>query len=130
MLQTEQASDPESIKAIAKKDSITSSTNEADTMAPKDTESDDNNGSVKTAAAKAFEWEEVKKARNRIISQRIRERERSQIANLEAERARLWLSNDAIQFQNRHFREVIAKILQVRETKRNRAAMTGNMLLI
>ncbi len=128
MLQTEQSSDPESIKATAKKDSITSSTTEADTMTPKDTESDDKNGSTKTAAAKAFEWEEVKKARNRINSQRIRERERSQIANLEAERARLWLSNDAIQFQNRHFREVIAKILQVRETKRNRAAMTGKMM--
>lgn len=112
MLQTEaQTSDPESIK----KDSNSSNK----TMTPKEGE--------KTADAKAFEWEEVKKARNRINSQRIRERERAQIANLEAERARLWLSNDAIQFQNRHFREVIAKILQVREHKRNRAAMAKGL---
>lgn len=119
MLQTEtQSSDPESIK----KDSMSSST--AKTTTP---DAPSEKDAKKTEAAKTFEWEEVKKARNRINSQRIRERERAQIANLEAERARLWLSNDAIQFQNRHFREVIAKILQVRENKRNRAAMTGGM---
>ncbi len=118
MLNTEaQTSDPESIK----KDST--STNKTESMTQKESEK----SAEKTAAAKAFEWEEVKKARNRINSQRIRERERAQIANLEAERARLWLSNDAIQFQNRHFREVIAKVLQVREQKRNRAAMAGGL---
>lgn len=72
------------------------------------------------SAENPFEWEEVKKARNRINSQRIRERERAQIANLEAERARLWLSNDAIRFQNRHFREIITKVIEVRELKRSR----------
>ena len=80
-----------------------------------------------SAAANPFEWEEVKKARNRINSQRIRERERAQIANLEAERARLWLSNDAIKFQNRHFREVIAKIVEVRELKRSRSMANGGI---
>jgi hypothetical protein len=64
------------------------------------------------------EWEEVKKARNRINSQRTRERERSQIKSLEAERARLWLSNDAIKFQNQHYREAIGRILEVREMQR------------
>jgi len=77
--------------------------------------------SASSTAANPYEWEEVKKARNRINSQRIRERERAQIANLEAERARLWLSNDAIRFQNRHFREVIAKIIEARELKRTRS---------
>mmetsp|Transcript_48 Transcript_48/g.98 ORF Transcript_48/g.98 Transcript_48/m.98 type:complete len:368 (-) Transcript_48:422-1525(-) len=80
-----------------------------------------------SAAENHFEWEEVKKARNRINSQRIRERERAQIANLEAERARLWLSNDAIRFQNRHFREVIAKIVEVREMKRSRSIVNGGI---
>jgi len=78
-----------------------------------------------SVAANPFEWEEVKKARNRINSQRIRERERAQIASLEAERARLWLSNDAIRFQNRHFREVIAKIIEVRELKRSGSMANG-----
>jgi len=79
----------------------------------------------KSSTVNPYEWEEVKKARNRINSQRIRERERQQIANLEAERARLWLSNDAIRFQNRHFREIIAQILEVRELKRSRAMVAG-----
>ena len=80
-----------------------------------------------TSKSKSFEWEEVKKARNRINSQRIRERERAQIANLEAERARLWLSNDAIRFQNSHFREIIAQIVEVCELKRSRAIASGGM---
>jgi len=83
--------------------------------------------SAPSSAANPFEWEEVKKARNRINSQRIRERERAQIANLEAERARLWLSNDAIRFQNRHFREIIGQILEVRDLKRSRAVAGGGM---
>ena len=57
------------------------------------------------------EWEEVKKARNRINSQRTRERERDQIKALESDRSRLWLSNDALQFQNQHYRDIIAQIL-------------------
>jgi len=65
------------------------------------------------------EWEEVKKARNRINSQRTRERERSSIKSLEAERSRLWLSNDAIKFQNQHYRDTIARILEVRDMNRN-----------
>merc|ERR1712166_848873 len=73
-----------------------------------------NGGSTKQGA----EWEEVKKARNRINSQRTRERERAQIKSLEAERARLWLSNDAIKFQNQHYREAIGRILEVREMQR------------
>jgi hypothetical protein len=79
----------------------------------------------KSSTVNPYEWEEVKKARNRINSQRIRERERQQIANLEADRARLWLSNDAIRFQNQHFREIIAQILEVRELKRSRTVAAG-----
>ena len=128
-----QLSDPEalSVNATAKKGSdlkTSSATNtkiKADTMANSATEIKDNSASSKSDKSGAFEWEEVKKARNRINSQRIRERERTQIANLEAERARLWLSNDAIKFQNRHFREIVAQILEVREMKRNRAAGMG-----
>merc|ERR1740117_34649 len=83
--------------------------------------------SAPSSAANPFEWEEVKKARNRINSQRIRERERAQIANLEAERARLWLSNDAIRFQNRHFREIMAQIMEIRDLKRSRVMANGGM---
>jgi len=83
--------------------------------------------SASSAAANPYEWEEVKKARNRINSQRIRERERAQIANLEAERARLWLSNDAIRFQNQHFREIIAKIKEICELKRTRSIANGGL---
>jgi len=67
----------------------------------------------------AVRWEDVKKARNRINSQRTRERERAQMESLEAERERLWLSNDAIRFQNGHFRQAIH---QVRELQRVRAS--------
>jgi len=71
------------------------------------------------------EWEEVKKARNRINSQRTRERERSSIKSLEAERSRLWLSNDAIKFQNQHYRDTIARILEVRDMNRNGGPSNG-----
>jgi len=94
------------------------------------------NGESRNGAAKSFteedassnpvEWEEVKKARNRINSQRTRERERAQIKSLEVERARLWLSNDAIKFQNRHFRELIAQIIEIRDLKRMRAGGSSN----
>jgi hypothetical protein len=57
-------------------------------------------------------WNEVKKARNRINSQRTRERERVQIDMLEAEKTRLWLSNDAIKYQCKHMRDAI---IQIRE---------------
>lgn len=131
MLNTEsQLSDPEalSVNATVKKGSKTPSTLSSTTTTKTDTmttKSKDKVPSKKSEASSAFEWEEVKKARNRINSQRIRERERAQIANLEAERARLWLSNDAIKFQNRHFRDIIAKVIEVREMKRNRSAMPG-----
>jgi len=71
-------------------------------------------------------WEEVKKARNRINSQRTRERERSSIKSLEVERSRLWLSNDAIKFQNQHYRDTIARILEVRDMNQNGGAGNSN----
>lgn len=141
MLQTEvEFSDPEAVSVNAtgtkkptSKVSTTSSSSKTTTMA-KNNSGDAKNSlekpsstSASSSAANPFEWEEVKKARNRINSQRIRERERAQIANLEAERARLWLSNDAIRFQNRHFREIMAKILEVRDLKRSRAVANGGM---
>ena len=58
-------------------------------------------------------WDELKRARNRINSQRTRERERQQIETLEAEKSRLWLSNDAIKYQNQHLREAIFKIREI-----------------
>jgi len=98
-----------------------------DTMSQKTDDGTRSTPTNSSSAENVFEWEEVKKARNRINSQRIRERERAQITNLEAERARLWLSNDAIKFQNRHFRECIAKILEVNEMKRSRAMASGGI---
>lgn len=92
----------------------------------------DESSKMKTATSPAggksasTEWEEVKKARNRINSQRTRERERDQIKSLEAERARLWLSNDAIKYQNRHFRQTIAQILEIRDLKRSRTTGLSN----
>lgn len=131
MLQKEsQVPDPEalSVTETEKKGQVTKAPTTS-TPTKNNTMTNNNDANTKTTPAKsaAFEWEEVKKARNRINSQRIRERERAQIANLEAERARLWLSNDAIQFQNRHFREIIAQILEVREMKRTRAMAGGAM---
>ncbi len=113
MTESQQVPDPETAASDPK---MTPAAPSADTTATKKLTKDE---------ASAFEWEEVKKARNRINSQRIRERERAQIANLEAERARLWLSNDAIRFQNQHFRQVIAKILEIQEMKRNRVAIAN-----
>jgi hypothetical protein len=143
MLQTEtQLAHPEalSVSATSKKgststrgsttvastnSSITFSSSIIDTM--EKSSSDNGKGASTKSAANPFEWEEVKKARNRINSQRIRERERAQIANLEAERARLWLSNDAIRFQNRHFREIMAQIMEIRDLKRSRVMVSGGM---
>jgi hypothetical protein len=73
--------------------------------------------------AQLLKWNEVKKARNRINSQRTRERERSQIDTLEAERARLLISNDAIRYQNNHFRNAIQ---QVQANERARSVSLGH----
>lgn len=132
MLQTAQLSGPEALsfdtaeKKLSIPDSIMSKDTRVDgaELSTQKGGSDAGAGSPSPASNK-IHWEEVKKARNRINSQRTRERERSQIKTLEAERARLWLSNDAIKFQNRHFREVIAKILEVRDLKRMRMAANG-----
>lgn len=70
-----------------------------------------------TTTVKLDSWEEVKKARNRINSQRTRERERHMIQSLESERARLSISNDAIRFQNRTFRAAIAQMSQIMKIK-------------
>lgn len=130
MLQKDSVSDPEATSEEVNGTKVTMSSSSSD---PKS----DSNGtksnfapsksSAVASSANPIEWEEVKKARNRINSQRTRERERSQIKSLEAERACLWLSNDAIKFQNRHFRETIAQILKVRDLKRSRAATNGAM---
>lgn len=118
MMESQQVSDPETATKASdpKMTPAAPSTTKDDTPATKN---------ITKAEASAFEWEEVKKARWRNYSQRIRERERAQIANLEAERARLWLSNDAIRFQNQHFRQEIAKILEIRKMKRNRVALAN-----
>jgi hypothetical protein len=106
-------------KTSKKKSSIADDDDDADFDAGATTS---NGGGTKQGA----EWEEVKKARNRINSQRTRERERAQIKSLEAERARLWLSNDAIKFQNQHYREAIGRILEVREMQRNGGGVSSN----
>jgi hypothetical protein len=103
----------------------TNSSSSSNTKTMSKNSSDNAKGVSAETAATPFEWEEVKKARNRINSQRIRERERAQITNLEADRARLWLSNDAIRFQNRHFREIMAQIMEIRDLKRSRAIGIG-----
>ena len=56
------------------------------------------------------QWSEIKRYRNRINSQRTRERERFQLETLESEKSRLFLSNDALRYQNGHLREAIKKI--------------------
>lgn len=63
------------------------------------------------------QWNELRRARNRINSQRTRERERFQIESLEAQRTRLWLSNDAIRYQNNHIRSAIRKIRELKSGK-------------
>lgn len=72
------------------------------------------------------QWDEIKKARNRINSQRTRERERLQIEALESEKARLWLSNDAIKYQNKIFREAI---MHLRELQSNLNARGAHRML-
>jgi hypothetical protein len=73
-----------------------------------------------------IQWEDVKKARNRINSQRTREREKFQLDSLEAEKTRLTLSNDALIFQNNHFRESIRQITEVQKRRRARDDRSGN----
>jgi hypothetical protein len=81
----------------------------------------DNNNSKPTV-----KWDDVKRARNRINSQRTRERERTQIHSLEAERTRLWLSNDALKYQNSHFREAIRQIHEIQNARQQfRAGSPG-----
>lgn len=58
-------------------------------------------------------WDEVKRQRNRINSQRTRVRERLHIETLESDRGRLWLSNDALRFQNAHLREAIRAVIHL-----------------
>ena len=65
----------------------------------------------------SLQWEELQRARNRLNSKRTRERERTQIDHLESEKARLWVSNDAIKFQNAQYREAIARIREVKSSK-------------
>jgi hypothetical protein len=77
---------------------------------------------------KPVKWEDVKRARNRINSQRTRERERAHIESLEAERNRLWISNDALKYQNSHFREAIRLIHELQDPRqqlRGRGASPG-----
>ena len=69
------------------------------------------------------QWDELKRARNRINSQRTRERERLQIETLETEKSRLWLSNDAIKYQNRHLRQAIAQIRELQADPSLRQSM-------
>jgi hypothetical protein len=71
-----------------------------------------------------LQWEDVKKARNRINSQRTREREKIQLESLEVEKTRLAISNDALIYQNRHFRESIRQIYDVTKLHRTRARIT------
>lgn len=78
-----------------------------------------------SSSNKNIEWEDVKKARNRINSQRTRERERLQMETLEADKTRLSLSNDALRFQNEHFREGIQQIREVQRLRRMNAAVAG-----
>lgn len=78
-----------------------------------------------TGEENAIQWDDVKKARNRINSQRTREREKQQLENWEVEKTRLTLSNDALTFQNNYFREAIQQIAQVRRIRRARATVDG-----
>mmetsp|Transcript_41554 Transcript_41554/g.45102 ORF Transcript_41554/g.45102 Transcript_41554/m.45102 type:complete len:175 (-) Transcript_41554:85-609(-) len=64
-------------------------------------------------------WEEAKKTRNRLNSQRTRNNEQAYIKSLEAERCSLWLSNDALKFQNQHYRDMIARIVHEAEVRDN-----------
>ena len=72
----------------------------------------------------SLQWEELQRARNRLNSKRTRERERSQIDHLESEKARLWVSNDAIKFQNAQYREAIARVREVNASKTNKSDET------
>ena len=135
MLQKDSVSNPEATSEEVNGTKVTMSSSSSSSDPKSDSNGTNSNfASTKSSAAASssssanpIEWEEVKKVRNRINSQRTRERERSQIKSFEAERACLWLSNDAIKFQNRHFRETIAQILKVRDLKRSRAATNGAM---
>lgn len=119
MLQTENHSDPEAMCVHAVADSKSLKTKPQ----PQTAKSSDT--ILASKKSDPTEWDEVKKVRNRINSQRTRERERNQIKSLEAERSRLILSNDAIKFQNQRMREVIAQITEIRELKRIRMAANG-----
>lgn len=89
----------------------------------KRSERDDNTEQKQDNQDATLLWEDVKKARNRINSQRTRERERVQIESLESEKTRLSLSNDALRFQNRHFRDAIQQISRVRCIRRESGAI-------
>ena len=61
-------------------------------------------------------WDEVKRERNRVNSQKTRQREKMLVETLEGERGRLWLSNDALKYQNAHLRDAIRTIASLRAT--------------
>ncbi|KAG7347958.1 bZIP basic region leucine zipper domain containing protein [Nitzschia inconspicua] len=73
-----------------------------------------------------LQWEDVKKARNRINSQRTREREKKQMESWEIEKTRLTLSNDALRFQNSYFRESIQQITEVIRLRRSRVTVASD----
>jgi hypothetical protein len=65
-------------------------------------------------------WDDLQRARNRLNSKRTRDRERSQIESLEAQKERIWVSNDAIKYQNAQMREAIRAIHQERKSPMSR----------
>jgi hypothetical protein len=89
----------------------------SDSKKRKETGEDDSSGNNK------MHWEDVKKARNRINSQRTRERERVQMETLETDKTRLSLSNDALRYQNAHFRDAIQQIREVQRLRQMNIAV-------
>jgi hypothetical protein len=65
-------------------------------------------------------WDDLQRARNRLNSKRTRDRERSQIERLESQKERIWVSNDAIKYQNAQMREAIRAIHQERKSPMSR----------
>ena len=55
-------------------------------------------------------WQEIKRHRNRVNSQKTRNREREQMDQLQNQKTCLYLANTALQFQNQHMREAIQQV--------------------
>ncbi|CAJ1959235.1 unnamed protein product [Cylindrotheca closterium] len=55
-------------------------------------------------------WLQLQRSRNRVNSQRTRNREREQIEDLNNERTSLSLANSALKYQNQHLRQAIRDI--------------------